>query len=267
MYSLYIWLKTTLCLVLRLWHAVSGDWLLAAEITLGHCNRINRTCQFYQIRLLESNHFTCYSNNVLSLFSESPILGLIVAVSLIIALTVHEWAHARVADHFGDPTPRMEGRVTLNPLAHLEPLGVLFFILAGFGWGKPVMINPNNFSSRLHELWVALAGPASNIVLAFLGLLLLQVIPEANQAALIIWVSINISLAAFNLIPIPPLDGSYVVAHFWPEYRSPRFLMYGSIALLLLVAAGSPILRALMDPLITAVTFLATAFNTIPFPL
>ncbi len=138
---------------------------------------------------------------------------------LLLAITVHEYAHARVAYHFGDPTAKLQGRLSLNPLVHLDPLGLLMLLVARIGWAKPVPINPNNFRNyRSGLLWVSLAGPLANFTLAFLSLFLLRVGRWSFVGADILWfllniqVSLNIALGVFNLIPLPPLDGSKIIS-------------------------------------------------------
>lgn len=140
-------------------------------------------------------------------------------VTLVIAITLHEFAHAYVADRLGDPTPRMNGRVTLNPLAHLDPIGTLMMIFAHFGWGRPVPINPYALGRRTPAgvMWVSLAGPVTNFLLAVLGAVPLRLgwaspIPLQNflpssMGFLDAFVFTNLFLALFNLIPIAPLDG------------------------------------------------------------
>ncbi|ULH16157.1 site-2 protease family protein [Deinococcus sp. KNUC1210] len=155
---------------------------------------------------------------LLSLLSSNPAAFVIIAVALILSLTVHEFAHAFVADRLGDPTPRRAGRVTLNPLAHLDPFGALLLLVAGFGFAKPVPINPNNLG-RWGSLWVSAAGPVSNILIAILAALLLKFLPHSNlsDTVLITVLGINIVLAIFNLLPIPLLDGSRILAAIFPR--------------------------------------------------
>lgn len=113
---------------------------------------------------------------LLSLLTSNPTAFIIIALALVLSLAVHEFAHAYTADRLGDPTPRRYGRVTLNPIAHLDPVGTLLLLVAGFGFAKPVPINPNNLG-RWGTLWVAAAGPISNIIIAFLCAILLKVLP------------------------------------------------------------------------------------------
>ncbi len=147
-------------------------------------------------------------------------------IAIILSIVVHEMAHAYAAVAFGDPTPRIQGRLSMNPLSHLEWLGsfiipLLTTITGGFffGWAKPVQYNPYNLQKRrVAELCIALAGPLSNILLAILAALVVHFIPSTAPVLqmLLLLVMINIGLAVFNLIPIPPLDGSKVLAFFLP---------------------------------------------------
>lgn len=171
--------------------------------------------------------------------------------SLLPALTFHEWGHAFMASRFGDDTPRRLGRLTLNPLAHLDVLGTVAILLIGFGWAKPVPIDPRNFKNRWAEFWVASAGPMMNIVLAILFASLLNFqIPErvggSNGEILYnvftISLFLNLALCFFNLIPIGPLDGSHIVARLLPLRQSLAFTQwntqYGSMLLFGLILFG-----------------------------
>jgi len=144
-------------------------------------------------------------------------------IILFICFPVHEFSHAFVADYFGDDTPRLAGRLTLNPLAHLDILGSIILIYAHFGWAKPVPINPFllNMRSRWAEMWVSLAGPMSNLALAILAAIFLRLFQVITVPTLVLdimrnIISINILLAIFNLIPISPLDGEKVLMPFLP---------------------------------------------------
>ncbi len=160
-------------------------------------------------------------------------LSLILSIpAILIAITFHEFAHAWMADRLGDDTPRNQGRLTLNPLKHLDPIGAILLITAGFGWGKPVEINPNNFnrtiSLRKGNALVSLAGPVMNFCLALIfsviyGLLLafsysflLTTTGQIIETVIISTISMNVGLGVFNLIPLPPLDGSKVLQAFLP---------------------------------------------------
>jgi len=143
---------------------------------------------------------------------------------LVVAFTVHEFAHAWTANYFGDDTPRSQGRLTLNPLVHLDPIGSLMLIVAGFGWAKPVMINPYALRQRSEAapMLVALAGPLSNFVMAIIASIpvragLIDVFNGSFLALLIQqFVLINLLLMLFNLLPISPLDGEKILTYFMP---------------------------------------------------
>lgn len=183
------------------------------------------------------------------LFS-NPISFILMAVVLVTALAWHEAAHALIAKHLGDDTAEAEGRLTLNPLAHLDPIGTIAILVAGIGWGRPVPVNPNNFNNpKLDNLKVALAGPISNLILAlaFAGLNLIFRPDPGSLAgtftALAIWY--NLLLMFFNLIPIPPLDGSKVVHLFMNDETFFHFEQYGFYLLFGLIALswiGIPLL-------------------------
>ena len=179
------------------------------------------------------------------------------AVALLVGLTFHEFSHALTADQLGDQRPRAMGRLTLNPIAHIDPIGALMLVVAGFGWAKPVMVNPAALrGGRRSMALVAFAGPIANVVVAiafavvFRAMILIGVESEfaLNLVALI--VQLNILLAIFNLIPIPPLDGYNVLLAYLPPRQAvtiQRYASYGIIVLLLLIfVPGSP-LRALLS--------------------
>lgn len=141
---------------------------------------------------------------------------ILLVVSLVLAVTIHEFAHALAADKLGDNTPRLFGRLTLNPLAHLDPLGTLLILISGFGWGKPTPVNPLNMENPLRDsALVSLAGPASNIILAVLLALPLR-LDLWWGIFLLPGIILNVSLAIFNLIPIYPLDGFKIVSGVFP---------------------------------------------------
>lgn len=154
---------------------------------------------------------------LLSLLTRDPVAFVIVAAALALSLTIHEFAHAWTADRLGDTTPRRYGRVTLNPARHLDPFGTLLLLIAGFGFARPVPINPYNLG-RWGSLWVSAAGPISNLLIALLAAVLLRVLPpsEIIFVVLLYVLSINIVLAVFNLIPIPLLDGSRILGALVP---------------------------------------------------
>ncbi|MBU0630189.1 MAG: site-2 protease family protein [Candidatus Margulisbacteria bacterium] len=173
---------------------------------------------------------------------------------LLVTITVHEFAHAFVADKLGDPTPRLAGRLTLNPLSHLDPLGFLALLLVRFGWAKPVPINPYNFRDpKKGSLLVSLAGPLSNFLLAWVLAVIFRNLPFINDTfsmviSYAIW--INLALAIFNLIPVPPLDGSHVLEYFLPPHQYEtmyRLQQYSMLILLGIILFASPILIAIIQ--------------------
>jgi len=162
----------------------------------------------------------------LSLFIQSPIIFFIFILSILFALSVHEYGHAFAAYVLGDPTAKNMGRLTLNPLAHIDLFGFLFFLLVGFGWGKPVPFNPFNLRNKKYgPAIVALAGPLFNLFsIIIFGLILVLVKNYFFSNSLLIlflsWlVIINAVLMVFNLIPIPPLDGSKILYVVLPKNR------------------------------------------------
>ncbi|MFN2273246.1 MAG: site-2 protease family protein [Anaerolineales bacterium] len=172
-------------------------------------------------------------------------------ITLVVALSVHEFAHAWTADQLGDDTPRLQGRLTLNPLAHLDPLGSLMLVLVGFGWARPVVVNPYQLQRRSPAamMLVAVAGPFSNLLMAIIaaipfraGLLSLGFSPSFTAELLAQFIFINLLLMFFNLIPISPLDGEKVADYFLPP-GGQRFLdrirPYGPFLLLALIFLGS----------------------------
>ena len=177
---------------------------------------------------------------------------------LVIAMTVHEYAHARAAVMLGDFTPRMMGRLTLNPAAHIDPMGLLMLFLVRFGWAKPVMINPNNFRNpRRDDIIVSLAGPASNLIVAFLTLLVIALLMKFNftmsmgmRTVFSLILIYNINFAIFNMIPIPPLDGAQVLRQLLPYELAIRFQQLERYSfLILIVFLMTPILGSILVPM------------------
>ena len=177
---------------------------------------------------------------------------------LIIAMTVHEFSHAATAVALGDPTPKMQGRLTLNPAAHIDPVGLLMLFLVRFGWAKPVMINPYNFKHpRRDDILVSLAGPVSNLVTAFIALLVMvllvkfgvQMTPGMSLVFSLILIY-NINFAIFNMIPVPPLDGSKVLIQLLP-YELARKLqeLERYSFLMLIIFLMTPILGSILVPM------------------
>ena len=180
---------------------------------------------------------------------ENPIWALVYLAIIVIAVTVHEYAHAKVADMLGDPTPRSLGRVSLNPLAHLDLFGSVFFLLFGFGWGKPVPFDPFNLRNpRKDSALISLAGPASNLLLVLFTVVLEKVLLSFSSASFLVYAFIglfltplihrNLILAFFNLIPIYPLDGFKVIEGLLPEEKAREWAelrRYGMIFLVLFI--------------------------------
>ena len=181
--------------------------------------------------------------------------------ALLITLTIHEYAHARVAVNLGDPTPRMLGRLTLNPVSHLDPLGLIMLWLFKFGWAKPVPVNPGNFANpRQGMLWVSLAGPLSNLLLAFITAVSIVVVTKyqlfTGEWIKVLWFTYtyNVVFAIFNMLPIPPLDGGKVVSSLLPgrqAYAFERIEPYGFWILIALVWLG--IIGSILGPIQLAV--------------
>lgn len=173
-----------------------------------------------------------------------PLIAFVSIISgILIGVTIHEYAHALIAFRNGDPTAKYEGRLSLNPFAHLDPAGTLMLLLVGFGWGKPVPINPSNFTKKSSEIKVAFAGIVANIIFALIAAIPIR-IANANgilieSSSLLIFlngiVEINLVLAAFNLIPIPPLDGSHLVEYFLNEDQKYAFQTIGPSILIGLI--------------------------------
>jgi len=175
----------------------------------------------------------------------TSIHGLLAGIpAILIAITFHEFAHGKMASILGDPTPKMQGRLSLNPAKHLDLLGSLMLVVAGFGWAKPVEVNPNYFSGDRNRgmMLVALAGPVVNIILAYLAAVALNRVGEGYFfifLTYLLW--FNAMLAVFNLIPLPPLDGSKVLAGILPRpIANSIYSMeaYGPLILLILFATG-----------------------------
>jgi Zn-dependent protease len=175
---------------------------------------------------------------------------------LLVAFTVHEFAHAWTATYFGDDTPRINGRLTLNPLAHLDPIGSLLLLVAGFGWAKPVPVNPNALMRRSAAamMLVALAGPLSNLLMALVAAIPFRaleaqiaiftgnqhILPTLSQL-LYVFIQVNLVLMLFNLIPLAPLDGDKIAAYFFPASWSrtlDTIRPFGPIILLAIVFFG-----------------------------
>lgn len=216
--------------------------------------------------ILVMENISAYINN------PGALLALVLSIpGILIAITFHEYAHAFAADKLGDDTPRRQGRISLNPLAHLDPYGTFLMLFAGFGWGKPVQINPNNFrrtiSIKKGEALVSIAGPLMNLILAivfsiiyglilrFGGRFILTETGEIISTMIMYTISMNIGLCVFNLIPLPPLDGSKVLLALLPSkaqvwYEEHERMLY----IVFLVIWLTPISSYIMAPAISAIS-------------
>lgn len=191
-------------------------------------------------------------------------------IAFVFAICVHESAHAWTANKCGDPTARMLGRISLNPIKHVDPIGTVLVPLIGMlsgigfiGWAKPTPVDPRNLRHPVRDdILTSVAGPVSNILLGVVAVAVLFVLARvagnagpnsiAQPIALLCgaFISVNILLAAFNLIPIPPLDGSHVVRHMLPESGQRVYDMIGYVGILLLFFAGGPLIRAFQYPFV-----------------
>lgn len=190
--------------------------------------------------------------------TSNPVGFLFWMISLVIAITVHEFSHALAAERLGDPTPRLMGRLTLNPLAHLDLLGTIMLLIARFGWGKPVQFDPFNLRNpRRDSAIISLAGPVSNLVLAticsiFMRLFISYWVIGFLQPLIVL----NVVLAVFNLLPIHPLDGFKIVAGILPEKYARQWAElegYGMIFLIVLIiplGGGASPISQLISPII-----------------
>lgn len=220
-----------------------------------------------------------------NLSSGNFLLSLVLTLpAVLIAITFHEYAHAWAATKLGDDTPRMQGRLTLNPIAHLDPLGTVLLVFAGFGWGKPVVVNPRNYDSKMSmtkaDALVSFAGPCMNFILAIVFTILLYAIHTFSPAfeftqigaiimlLLQITVTINIGLGVFNLIPLPPLDGSKILSHFlsynarqWFEEH--EYFFYIAFLLIWITGIGGYIISPAINGIYTGLNYLVSAIFTL----
>ncbi|MBU0766751.1 site-2 protease family protein [Patescibacteria group bacterium] len=221
----------------------------------------------------------------------SPFISPPFIIAILIAISVHEWGHGFVAYKLGDPTAKMDGRLSLNPLAHLDPVGTVMFLIVGFGWAKPVPIDPRYFKNHKRDTTlVALAGPATNLITAFICFFILTLLLKGNvgksaidllgeptNGSIIIklleqilgsCIFVNLTLMAFNLLPIAPLDGSKILAAFIPykyEREYALFMQHGPMILLILILSGIflnvPILSAwvfgIIQPVLVVMAMIA----------
>lgn len=206
---------------------------------------------------------------MLSTLFSNPLIFVLSVISLLLAISIHEFSHAYVADILGDPTPRLQGRLKLNPFVHIDPTGILFLLFFGFGWGKPVEFDPYNLKNpRKDAALISIAGPTSNFILAILLsiLLKLSIFLQLNILTIIGYylfvpmIQLNLILGVFNLLPIHPLDGFKIVGGILPEEKAHEWYSlqkYGWIFLILLIVpfGSSSMLDGLIRPIIN---FLST---------
>ncbi|MBP6506718.1 MAG: site-2 protease family protein [Opitutaceae bacterium] len=193
--------------------------------------------------------------------------GLLFYLVFVVSISIHEWAHAFMADKLGDDTPRSQGRVTLNPLVHMDLFGTVIFPLVCifafpggilFGWGRPVMINPSNFKNRKSgEVLTTMAGPLSNLVIALIaavaGGLLAGGAPRTTEIFAVL-ISLNVVLAVFNLLPVPPLDGGTLMKHATNMSEETYFRIAQWSWLVLLIAIQLPPVRYALGLVISLLT-------------
>jgi len=201
---------------------------------------------------------------MLTSFFTNPLSTIIFIMLLLVTITIHEFSHAKMADYLGDPTARLAGRLTLNPLVHLDLFGLLFLFFFGFGWGKPVPFDPFNLKNpRQDSAKIALAGPGSNFIMAILGSLLLRlfilfklsILLTIGKIFLPAFIFLNLLLGVFNLLPISPLDGFKIVGGLLSEKQAEQWHQlerYGIIFLLLFIfpLGQKSMLEIFLSPLI-----------------
>jgi Zn-dependent protease len=203
---------------------------------------------------------------LINLLFRNPLVFVLVAIPLLYSIIIHEVAHGWVANKMGDPTAKWLGRLSLNPIKHLDPIGTLMLLVFGFGWAKPVPVNFNNLhDTRRGLIFVSSAGIVANIILAFFSFFLLRLLspPEVISTILYYMAHINIMLAAFNLIPIPPLDGSKILMGFSSrrfQYSLARLEPYGMFIIIGLLYLG------VLNPLIAFFQWIILAFIGILLP-
>jgi Zn-dependent protease len=205
---------------------------------------------------------------LINLLFKDPLAFVLVAIPLLYSIIIHELAHGWVAEKMGDSTARWLGRLSLNPIKHLDPIGTIMLFIFGFGWAKPVPVNFNNLRDfRKGIIFVSAAGITANIILAFFALLLLQLFYqwrfESLNTLLYYLAQINIMLAAFNLIPIPPLDGSKILMGFSSrnfQYSLARLEPYGFFIIIGLLWLGA------LNPLIAFFRWIILSFIKLLLP-
>ncbi len=216
--------------------------------------------------------------------TDSILILILTLPAILIAITFHEFAHAFSADRLGDNTPRAQGRLTLNPLKHIDPVGFALLIVAGFGWGKPVQINPRNFKRNISmtkaEAIVSIAGPLMNFFIAIVSTIVLTLLVKynvlVNLSSRAIWlvlvfimelILINVGLGLFNLIPLPPLDGSKILNHFLPYnarvwFEKNEMILYIVFVVVWITGIASLIISPCINGTVRGMfTLIGNAFN------
>ncbi len=202
---------------------------------------------------------------MLNLLGENPLLFLIYIFALMTAIAIHEFSHAFAADYLGDPTPRLQGRLNLNPKSHIDLTGFLFLLFFGFGWGKPVEYDPYNLKNpRKDAALISIAGPISNFILAIISAVILKsfiffkldILSTIGLLILPPIIQLNLVLGVFNLLPIHPLDGFKIISGLLSEEKAKEWYSlekYGIIFLLLLILPinGSSMIDTFIKPVIT----------------
>lgn len=214
---------------------------------------------------------------MISYLFSNPFFFFIYIASLLIAITIHEFSHAFVADYLGDPTPRLQGRLKLNPHVHIDPTGIIFLLLFGFGWGKPVEFDPYNLKNpRKDAALISIAGPISNLILAILLAMSLRlfiffklnILTTIGMFFFLPMIQMNLVLGIFNLIPIYPLDGFNIIGGILSKEKAEDWYSlqrYGWLFLILLIIpiGNSSMLDGIIRPIITFLFNLLTPMERI----
>ncbi|MFA9289376.1 MAG: site-2 protease family protein [Weeksellaceae bacterium] len=201
---------------------------------------------------------------MLSYLFSSPIAFVLSLIGMVVAITIHEFAHAKTADMLGDPTPRLQGRITLDPRAHLDLYGTLLLIIIGFGWGKPVQFDPFNLKNpRKDAAIISIAGPIANILLATLLSIILRlfiffdapIVSVLGQILFTPMILVNLMLAVFNMIPVHPLDGFKIVGGLLSREQARSWYQlerYGFVFLLMLIVpfGGQSMVSGILNPIL-----------------
>lgn len=196
------------------------------------------------------------ASSPIGLLLSAPQIGIVLILGIVLALSIHEAAHAWAADKLGDPTARLMGRTSLNPLVHLDPIGSLLFLFTWFGWGKPVLVNEMQLRRDRDIILVALAGPLSNLLQAIVYAIIFHIVPiQGVREVMALFITINLGLMLFNLIPIPPLDGSKVLRLFISSDAYHMLQSYGFYLIVIFFLFGGFGLSNLLGQGIEAIRF------------